>query len=110
MILKKISICWRHRSNTRPWYKTIISLVVRPPKEAKDTLVRGGAALIRIQVLCLVNNQERHCPLLHLNLGKLETLLYVDDVGGKKELSCLSKSHILNEMFFKSNHFIDDVP
>lgn len=57
-----------------------------------------------------MNNQERNCPLLHLNLGKLETLLYVDDVGGTKELSCLSKAHILNEMFFKSNHFIDDVP
>lgn len=72
--------------------------------------MRGGAALIRFQVLCLVNNQERNYLLLHLNLGKLETLLYVDDVGGKEELSCLSKSHILNEMFFKSNHFIDDVP
>lgn len=53
-------------------------------KEAKDTPVTGGAALIRAQVLCLVNKQERNCPLLHLNLGALEALLYVDDVGGER--------------------------
>ena len=72
------------------------------PKEAKDTLETGGAALIRAQVLCLVNKQERSCPLLHLNLGTLEVLLYVDEVGGEKEFSCLPKSLLLDEIFAKA--------
>ena len=79
-------------------------------KAAKDILVGGGAALIWAQVLCLVNKEKRNCPLLHLNLGTLEVLLYVDDVGGVKEFSCLSKSHLLNTFFCKSNHFIHAVP
>lgn len=72
------------------------------PKEAKYTLVTGDTALIRAQVFCLGNKKERSCPLLPLNPGTLEVLLYVDEVGGEKDFSCLLKSHLLNEIFAKA--------
>lgn len=75
---------------------------MRLSKKAKATLVTGGAGFTRAQVFCPVNKQERNCPLLHLNLGTHEALLYVDGVGGVKEFSCLSKSHLVNAIFAKA--------
>ena len=56
-----------------------------------------------------MNKQERTCPFLHMNLGTLEAL-YVDEVGGEKILAVFPQYHLLNAIFCKSSHFIDDVP
>lgn len=75
---------------------------MRLSEEVKDTAVTGGTALIRAQFLSLGNKQKRTCPLLPLNPGTLEAFLYVDEVGGENEFSCLPKSHLLNEIFAKA--------
>lgn len=54
------------------------------------------------QSIRLVNKQERNCPFLHMNLGTLEALLYVDKVGGEKKFSCLPQSHLLDAIFAKA--------
>jgi hypothetical protein len=64
------------------------------PKEIKRHNNDKRHTLHQAQVLCLLNELERNCPLLPLNPGTLD-LLYVDNVGGEKNFSCLPKSHIL---------------